>query len=321
MTTHELDQHATSVNVFQVQRHPPRTTRTIWYHTYSLWLFTFSDLKTIVVPKTLFGIITLLSGRSLMQDPRPTHAAILGCIPFIILWNWLNLLPLDMSNQQDVKSTVEDKVNKPWRPIPAGRLTAEETRTLMFASYAVAIFASLYLGGFSECLALIVEGWIYNVLEGANRSLLARNILNAAGYMTFASGASQVACAHSGTRMRGNSSTWFFVLSGVISTTIQLQDLYDQEGDAIRGRRTIPLLAGDKVARLTVGIPVAIWSWVCPAFWGLNFPGFILPIALGAVIIFRLYSYRSVDEDKTSFLVWNAWVIILYLLPFLRNIM
>ena len=145
-----------------------------------------------------------------------------------------------------------------------------------------------------------VEGRIYNVLEGANRSLFARNILNAAGYMTFASGTAQVACAHSGTRLRGNSSTWLFVLSGVISTTIRFQDLYDQKGDAICGRRTIPLIAGDKVARLTVGIPVAIWSWVCPAFWGLKFPGFILPIALGATIIFRRYSYRSEHEDKKS---------------------
>lgn len=190
----------------------------------------------------------------------------------------------------------------------------------MFANYAVAILASLYLGGDSECLALIVEGWIYNVLEGANRSLFARNILNAAGYMTFASGAAQVACAHSGTRLRGNSSRWFFVLIGVISTTIQFQDLYDQKGDAKRGRRTIPLIAGDKVTRPIVGIPVAIWSWVCPAFWGLKLPGFILPIALGATIIFRLYSYRSVDEDKKSFVVWNAWMISFYLLPFLSNI-
>lgn len=51
--------------------------------------------------------------------------------------------------------------------------------------YVVAKFASLYFCGVSGCLALILEGWIDNVLEGANRSLLARNILHAVGYMTF----------------------------------------------------------------------------------------------------------------------------------------
>lgn len=325
MTTYESNQPDTSISIdkelLPVERRLAKMKSTIWYHIYSLWLFTFSDLKTIVIPKTLFGIVTLLSGRSLMKDPRPKTTTIIGCIPFIILWNWLNLLPLDMSNQHDVKSTIEDKVNKPWRPIPAGRVTVEETRALMLGSYVVAMLASLYLGGFSECVALIVEGWIYNVLEGANRSLLARNILNAVGYMTFASGAAKVACAQSGTQLREDSSIWLILLSGVISTTIQFQDLYDQKGDAIRGRRTIPLIAGDTVARLTVTIPIAIWSCVCPAFWGLEFLGFILPIALGAIITFRLYRYRSVDEDKKSFMIWNAWVMSLYFLPFLGNIM
>ena len=324
-TTHESNQPDTSSSTnkepLQAERRLSNTTRTIWYHLYSLWLFTFSDLKTIIVPKTLFGIVTLLSGQSLMEDPRPRTSTIIGCIPFIVLWNWLNLLPLDMSNQHHVESTIEDSVNKPWRPIPAGRLTVEETRTLMYGSYIVAILASLSFGGFSECVALIVEGWIYNGLAGADRSLLARNLLNAVGYMTFASGAAKVACAQSGTQLRADSSKWLILLSGVISSTIQFQDLYDQKGDATRGRRTIPLIAGDRVARLTITIPIAIWSWVCPAFWGMEVRGFILPFALGGIIILRLYLYRSVDEDKRSFMIWNAWVMSLYFLPFLSTIM
>lgn len=325
MTTHESNKPDTSTSSDKVRllvkQRIAKTTYTVRYHAYSLWLFTFSDLKTIVIPKTLFGIVTLLSGRSLMENPRPTSSRIVGCIPFIILWNWLNLLPLDMSNQYDVESIAEDKVNKPWRPIPAGRLTVEQTRALILGSYIIAMLASLYLGGFSECVALIVEGWMYNMLEGANRSLLARNILNAVGYMTFASGAAKVACAQSGTQLREDSSTWLILLSVVISTTIQFQDLYDQKGDAIRGRRTIPLVAGDGLARLTITIPIAIWSWVCPAFWGLEPLGFILPVALGMFITFRLYRYRRVEEDKKSFVIWNAWVISLYFLPFLGNIM
>lgn len=325
MTSYESNQSDTLISFDKVllpgERGLAITTRTILYHIYSLWLFTFSDLKTIVVPKTLFGIVTLFSGRSLMQSPRPNSTRIIGCIPFIVLWNWLNLLPLDMSNQNDAKSIIEDKVNKPWRPIPAGRLTVEETRTLIFGSYVVTMLASLYLGGFPECLALIVEGWIYNVLEGANKSLLARNFLNAVGYMTFASGAAKVACAQTGTQLREDSSTWLILLCVVISTTIQFQDLYDQKGDAIRGRRTIPLIAGDRMARLTIAVPIVIWSWVCPAFWGLEYLGFILPIFLGTFIILRLYRYRSVDEDKKSFVIWNAWVMSLYLLPFFGNIM
>ena len=288
---------------------------------YSLWLLTFSDLKTIIIPKTTFGIFTLLSGENLTSDVKPPLATILWSVPFTVAWIWLNLLPLDMSNQCDVESILEDKENKPWRPIPAGRLTIEETRWLTVSAYIAALLASSYLGGFTECLLLMLEGWIYNRLDGANKSFLARNVLNAAGYATFACGAARVACISSGRHLSGKSSMWFVLLSAVVLTTIHLQDLYDQEGDARRKRRTIPLLFGDGVARLSIAIPMMVWSWICPAFWGLQSQGFVLPIALGSFIISRLYRYRSVTEDKRSFLVWNLWIVTLYLLPLIKIIM
>lgn len=288
---------------------------TFWYHLYTLWLFTFSDLKTIVLPKSAFGIITLLSGQNLMNVTRPPCATICFCLPLVLVWNWLNLLPLAMNNQYTKESAAEDRENKPWRPIPAGRVTMQETRYLMFIGYAVAFLSSLILGGTVECVALILQGWIYNQLEGANKSYLARNVLNATGYLTFAAGATRVACMQSGTELHRRSSLWFMVLGGVILTTIQFQDLYDQKGDSIRGRQTIPLLLGDRLSRLTICIPIAVWSFLCPAFWGSDPRGFALPASLGSVIIFRLYYYRSVDGDRKSFKIWNAWVTSLYLIP------
>ena len=318
-TVPQVDQSHKSINldrgVIQLGPKSSMKSRTLSYHIYSLWLFTFSDLKTIAVPQTLFGIATLLSGRSLMTSRRPEPVKILSSIPSTLVWIWLNLLPLDMSNQCDAKSTIEDRMNKPWRPIPAGRLTIKETRSLMFGSYIVAILGSMYLGGFSECVALIFEGWMYNALDGANKSFLTRNALNSAGYMTFAAGSAKVACSHTGMTLRTDSSIWLALLSGVIATTIQFQDLYDREGDAKRGRRTIPLIAGDDLARFTISLPMAAWSWVCPAFWGSKSFAAFVPIALASIIVFRLYRYRSVHDDKKSFLVWNAWLLSLYFLP------
>lgn len=193
---------------------------TFWYHLHTLWLFTFSDLKTILLPKSAFGIITLLSGQNLMKGSRPPYATICFCLPLVLVWNWVNLLPLAMNNQYSKESTEEDRENKPWRPIPARRVTMQETRYLMFICYAVAFSSSLVLGGTAECVALILQGWIYNHLEGANKSYLARNLLNATGYLSFAAGATRVACIQSGTEMHPRSSLWFIVLGGVILTTI-----------------------------------------------------------------------------------------------------
>ena len=63
---------------------------------------------------------------------------------------------------------------------------------------------------------------------GANHSYLARNVLNATGYMTFAAGAAKVACIKSGTEIQEGAYLWSVLLGAVIATTIQFQDLYDR---------------------------------------------------------------------------------------------
>ena len=156
-------------------------------------------------------------------------------------------------------------------------------------------------------------------MEGANQSLLARNLLNALGYMLFASGAAKVACAYSRTHMRQDSLSWFFLLAGVIATPFQFQDLCDQRADAIRGRRTIPIVAGDRMARLTIVFPFIIWSFASSMFWQMRLFGFIVPAALGTISLVRLYRYRNVKEDKWSFLVRNAWIMSLCFLSIFGN--
>lgn len=126
-----------------------------------------------------------------------------------------------MNNQYGQDDLEEDRKNKPWRPVPAGRLTIDETKRLMLASYVAAILASAYLGSLPECLAIILQGWIYNEFGAANDSYVARNILNATGYMTFAAGAAEVARIQSGTTMQQGASLWFVLLGAVIATTIQ----------------------------------------------------------------------------------------------------
>ena len=173
--------------------HAANPRRTICYHIYSLWLFTVSDLKTILIPKTAFGLFILLSGPLLTISQRPRFTLVLQSLPLTTLWVWINLLPLDMNNQQGSGDIAEDTRNKPWRPIPAGRLTVNETRVLVIVSYIIATFASYLLGGLTECVVIAFEGWVYNQLGAANDSYIARNILNAMGYMTFAAEAAKVA--------------------------------------------------------------------------------------------------------------------------------
>lgn len=224
-----------------------------------------------------------------------------------------------MCNQFREGDVDEDRQNKPWRPIPAGRITVTQTKYLMMASYMTAILASISLGGLSECCGLIFEGWVYNEVGAANDNLLARNLLNALGYMTFAAGAVRVACIQAETTLSLDFRIWMVLLAAVVATTIQFQDLYDQAGDRLRGRQTMPLLVGDTRTRVTIGLAVVVWSFVCPTFWRLDARGFVLQVSLAVIIVGRLYYYRTVKADKVSFRLWNVWIVALYALPFIKK--
>ena len=163
---------------------------------------------------------------------------------------------------------------------------------------------------------LILFGWVYNDLGGADKDPVVRNIINGLGYLSFASGATIIASGHS--LLNQMAYCWLFIVGAVVVTTVQLQDMADQEGDSMRGRRTAPLVYGDGPARWTIAIPVVLWSFVCPAFWSSPL-GFILSVVLGITVSARILSIRTLEGDKLTFKLWNLWMMVLYLIPLIKR--
>ena len=130
------------------------------FHTYSIWLFTQSDIKTIIVPKTAFGALCALATPVFGIEPSagPTAITVLRRLPLTAFWVWVNLLPFAIDNQRQPLSIIEDAVNKPWRSLPSGRLTASQAKAVMLCLYALAILTSWNFGGLEQSLALIVLG-------------------------------------------------------------------------------------------------------------------------------------------------------------------
>jgi len=290
--------------------------RSFSYHLYSVWLFTFSDLKTIVFPKIAFGISTALSGPVLMVNPLPS-SLIICRLPLVAFWIWINLLPFAINNQRQPKAIEEDKLNKPWRSMPSKRLTPEEAKILMLIAYPAALVLSVYLGATEPSVMLIFFGWVYNELGGADKSPIIRNLINGIGYLSFASGATIVASGH--LLLNEMAYSWLLIIGAVVVTTVQLQDMSDQEGDSARGRRTVPLVLGDGPARWTIAVPVMLWSFICPFFWSFAAVGFVLPVAFGTIVSSRVLLVRTLPGDKLTFKVWNVWMMVLYLMPLLKR--
>jgi hypothetical protein len=92
---------------------------------------TSSDFATFVIPNTIFGVGCALAEAPLISVPDQTRKDVLYRIPSVILFNYSNLLVLNLANQRLWEASQEDKVNKPWRPVPSGRMTQTDIRQAM----------------------------------------------------------------------------------------------------------------------------------------------------------------------------------------------
>ncbi|KAI0418963.1 hypothetical protein F5X98DRAFT_362891 [Xylaria grammica] len=294
---------------------------TVWIYEFffTLYLFTASDFSTVLLPQTLFALFSAFSGQftasSWQTEP---HMALPTRLFRVVLWIWLQLLVLDLANQRLPDSIAEDIINKPWRPITSDRITAEGARRLLIASIAITLAASSYLGVTSETLLLFMFNWMYNDLGLANSHWLLRNLMNALGITTIGAGATRVACGDLNF-MAVPATRWWLLCGGMLMTTIHAQDMYDQQGDAVRGRSTAPLVLGDGVARWTVGAGVLFWSMASDLHFREDWVGYSVPILLGMAIAVRILVFRNVSADRRTFKLWALWTICLYSLPLLRR--
>jgi 1,4-dihydroxy-2-naphthoate octaprenyltransferase len=157
----------------------------------------------------------------------------------------------------------------------------------------------------------------YNKLGGADCHPLIRNGIDALGYVCFTSGAMEVALGESllSTNTSPRLVQWFSLIAAVIATTVHSADMYDQEGDAVRGRRTLPLVIGDIPARWILAISIQGWGLICLGFWNAPWAPRAFSVTLTALVVFRTLAYRDISSDKSTFVIWNAWISLLYILP------
>lgn len=283
-----------------------------------LSLFAESDMLTFVVPDTLFGILGALSGPLLTTNSTPNALMILTRTPHVVLFVWINLLVFDIANQRLPKSIIEDSVNKPQRPLPRRLITPVQTRRLLLTIVPLILGASYYMTVWQETSLLFILTWMYNDLEGGDENCIVRNEIIAAAFGLYHEGALRLACGPEHVlNCRGFS--WTAVISGVIFSTMHVQDMKDQAGDLAKGRRSVPIVFGDRFARWTIAVPVAFWSLFCPLYWGVGIIGWLLSVGVGFVVAIRELMCRSRDADRLTWVIWAGWLSALYLLPLTAN--
>ncbi|KAJ5702261.1 hypothetical protein N7488_009809 [Penicillium malachiteum] len=275
-----------------------------------IWKFTESNFPTFVIPNSAFGILSALAGKRLTDCGENVQTDILARrVPLIILFNWANVFIFDLANQRLPEAVMEDKLNKPWRPLLTGQITSETTRRVMLFSIPATIGTSFMLGVGSESSLIMVLTWLYNDLRGGDE--IVRDLIISAGYALYLAASLNIGIG-ADCLISKQGYQWISIMSGIILTTMQIQDLKDQIGDRTRGRRTWPLVLGDQVSRWIISFFVLFWSIACPAFWHLPTWRYLWSGLPGGWVTFQVL--RKVN-DAAAWRYWCVWQIAVYTLP------
>ncbi|PSR79599.1 UbiA prenyltransferase family-domain-containing protein [Coniella lustricola] len=297
------------------------------HHLHTLVLFTYSDIKAVILPQSTFAISLFFSSHDIIL---PSDAALpdftcclLWRLAQMFAWLWLHLLILDLSNQRLPESVAEDALNKPWRPLPSKRLTSADASWLLTLAVPLGMGLSLLTGleAYVPSTTLLCLCWLYNDLEGSSSSLIVRNLLNALGLTCFGWGALAVLAGPGAQLLMPNAAKWMCITVAIIFTTIHVQDFRDEAGDRARGRRSIALEFSPFVARGSCIISILFWSIAAPAFWTWPLTESLyvtlVTVGLGAVVSGLLIARHSQRMDEHALTVWCLWVGWIYLLPVL----
>ncbi|KAF2260352.1 hypothetical protein CC78DRAFT_571262 [Lojkania enalia] len=293
--------------------------RAILYHFHTLILFTYDQIFDIIAPFTVFAISAALSGPTLNLPSRhPSNT--LSNLPLAVFWLWLMVLQFCLHNQRHPHSIQEDAINKPWRPLPAKRISAKQTIRLLEAVDIINAILSYYLGVEVHMVVYTVLVLAYNDFGGSDFSGFSRNLLNAGGFACFASCALQVAI---GSESKVSAEAWQWTAAIVLAlfTTTHAQEFRDEKGDSERGRSTMITTLGQVPARWSLIIPVLAWSVGLPMWMGVGWKGSLAPKILAVVVSWMtLKGLKEKDErvDRRMYRIWALWAVSLCPLPLMK---
>ncbi|KAI0412611.1 UbiA prenyltransferase family [Xylaria grammica] len=284
---------------------------------YIIWRFTESDIFTFAIPNTVFGLLGAMAGPRLLEGPQPPFIDVLRRGPSVLFFNFYSLLLFDLANQRSPESVEEDRVNKPWRPIPSGEITSEETRDALLFTALAALGMNYVLGVWSEGLLVQALSYYYNELNGGNGLL--RDVIIAVSYGLANQTSLHLASGPENT-MSPQGRVWTVVISTIVLTTMHVQDLKDQGGDSKRRRKTLPLLLGDRPCRIALSLLIPFWSWIAVKFWELDVTCSFFYCLLAVIIAKRVLLKRAQRDDARTWRLWCFWHASLYALPVLSSI-
>ncbi|KAF1921534.1 hypothetical protein BDU57DRAFT_510394, partial [Ampelomyces quisqualis] len=196
------------------------------YHAHTLYLFTDDQIIDTVIPSTAFAIMAAASG-NVLNLPSQSIEAILGRAPLVALWVWVLIIQFCVQNQRSPSSVEEDRINKPWRPMPSNRITPSQVEYLLSTMHVLAFLLSWWMGVLPMFAVWSVFITAYNNYGGGDHSGMARNFFCGSGFACLISGAFSIAI---GPELSLSARAWKWTLlftMGALTSTAHVQEFRD----------------------------------------------------------------------------------------------
>ena len=266
-------------------------------------LVEFSRPFTLVAPALGFA-----SGAATAAGAAPREAwstdLLLYPIIGLVMASVLNAASNALNQLYDLEI---DRINKPRRPLPSGRLSLSGAWAFTLATYVVALLLAWFVepGGRHECFWIVVAATIITVLYSAPPFRTKRLGIWANITIAIPRGVLLKVAGWSAVKTIVGTEPWFigaifglFLLGA--STT---KDFADMEGDARGGCRTLPIIYGVRRAAWLISpsfvipfIMIAIGTWL-RILTGTPALLYLLSIVMTAYGIYVCYLMLRRPED------------------------
>lgn len=263
------------------------------------WSFIWRDLSTTMLPALLFMAAALKTRADLTA-----HSLAVALFKWA-LYFWLYIYTFCLADQ--IAGVEEDRINKPDRPIPAGRITRPGA-IQRWRLYSLLFLAAGALFGVAHwALLWLIASVLHNFCGWDKNWFTKNNVVMPLGFLAEVGAAWQLVAPLTPIAWR-----WLVVGALVVSMTAAIQDFRDVRGDRLTGRRTLPIILGDEKARLLMCL---IFAGMCLlmhlALWGgSGLKGVLCDLwicGLALYICGRLLLYRTARADDRTYMVYTYW--------------
>ncbi len=237
-----------------------------------------SKLKSFLILtrplNVLLCMLSIFMGAFLAGALSPLHKVLLACVSGGLIMAGGNVI-------NDFYDVEIDRINKPFRPLPSGRIDRRAARKFSTNLFALGIFLSIFVQIWSFFVAgLTAFGLIVYSARLKRTALLGNLAIGFFSALAFIYGALAVGQIVDSWIAAGFA--FFFHLGREI-----IKDLEDRDADARAGAQTLPIRFGERLAlaTMTVVFVILIAFTLLPYIFDIYGKGYLWTVVFGVDLV------------------------------------